>query len=100
MQQAHQRYGPALPDIAARSVIVLPGSIIQRLAQPAGGFRRVPSRGRTLVGLENHLGIVGRIGFQPRFELLRSEEHTSELQSLMRNSYAVFCLKKTKTTSN
>src|SRR3546814_6256250 len=29
--------------------------------------------------------------------LARSEEHTSELQSLMRNSYAVFCLKK-KTT--
>src|SRR3546814_6067739 len=27
----------------------------------------------------------------------RSEEHTSELQSLMRNSYAVFCLKKKKT---
>src|SRR3546814_6939555 len=27
----------------------------------------------------------------------RSEEHTSELQSLMRNSYAVFCLKKPKT---
>src|SRR3546814_2514771 len=29
----------------------------------------------------------------------RSEEHTSELQSLMRNSYAVFCLKKTKQTN-
>src|SRR3546814_1268227 len=28
---------------------------------------------------------------------MRSEEHTSELQSLMRISYAVFCLKKTKT---
>src|SRR3546814_8294870 len=28
----------------------------------------------------------------------RSEEHTSELQSLMRISYAVFCLKKTNTT--
>src|SRR3546814_8288691 len=27
--------------------------------------------------------------------VLRSEEHTSELQSLMRHSYAVFCLKKT-----
>src|SRR3546814_1928461 len=27
----------------------------------------------------------------------RSEEHTSELQSLMRNSYAVFCLKKKNT---
>src|SRR3546814_9483254 len=30
----------------------------------------------------------------------RSEEHTSELQSLMRNSYAVFCLKKTKTRTD
>src|SRR3546814_3579959 len=30
----------------------------------------------------------------------RSEEHTSELQSLMRISYAVFCLKKKKTTKN
>src|SRR3546814_9245788 len=30
----------------------------------------------------------------------RSEEHTSELQSLMRISYAVFCLKKKKTTIN
>src|SRR3546814_5713502 len=29
----------------------------------------------------------------------RSEEHTSELQSLMRISYAVFCLKQTKSTS-
>src|SRR3546814_2364726 len=29
---------------------------------------------------------------------LRSEEHTSELQSLMRISYAVFCLQKKKTT--
>src|SRR3546814_9647292 len=35
-------------------------------------------------------------------ELIRSEEHTSELQSLMRISYAVFCLKKKnqKTTYN
>src|SRR3546814_5257565 len=32
------------------------------------------------------------IGFLPA----RSEEHTSELQSLMRKSYAVFCLKKNK----
>src|SRR3546814_7156548 len=31
-------------------------------------------------------------------EVGRSEEHTSELQSLMRISYAVFCLKKKKTT--
>src|SRR3546814_2761857 len=31
---------------------------------------------------------------------LRSEEHTSELQSLMRISYAVFCLKKNKSNTN
>src|SRR3546814_8346216 len=31
-----------------------------------------------------------------RFRNRRSEEHTSELQSLMRNSYAVFCLTKKK----
>src|SRR3546814_4231481 len=31
---------------------------------------------------------------------LRSEEHTSELQSLMRISYAVFCLQKKKTTTD
>src|SRR3546814_4081523 len=32
--------------------------------------------------------------------ITRSEEHTSELQSLMRTSYAVFCLKKKKNKSN
>src|SRR3546814_4269943 len=31
--------------------------------------------------------------------IVRSEEHTSELQSLMRISYAVFCLKKKKNTT-
>src|SRR3546814_9084889 len=34
----------------------------------------------------------------PLMAARRSEEHTSELQSLMRNSYAVFCLKKKKNT--
>src|SRR3546814_3576280 len=33
-------------------------------------------------------------GSKPNTESCRSEEHTSELQSLMRISYAVFCLKK------
>src|SRR3546814_5733045 len=33
-------------------------------------------------------------------EAIRSEEHTSELQSLMRISYAVFCLKKKKEKKN
>src|SRR3546814_3007258 len=35
---------------------------------------------------------------QAAVDRLRSEEHTSELQSLMRISYAVFCLKKNKKT--
>src|SRR3546814_2381955 len=42
----------------------------------------------------------GRPPIRPAFPApprLRSEEHTSELQSLMRISYAVFCLKKKKT---
>src|SRR3546814_2409963 len=35
--------------------------------------------------------------YQAMVAVYRSEEHTSELQSLMRISYAVFCLKKNKT---
>src|SRR3546814_2693247 len=56
----------------------------------------------------NHVGKTGRRAsggycLHRRTFILRSEEHTSELQSLMRISYAVFCFKKktaehTKTT--
>src|SRR3546814_8197422 len=48
-------------------------------------------------GIDHLLALVGPLGRR------RSEEHTSELQSLMRNSYAVFCLKqkkRQKTTTN
>src|SRR3546814_3871038 len=38
-------------------------------------------------------------GFVPGIGMARSEEHTSELQSLMRPSYAVFCLKKKQQSS-
>src|SRR3546814_5527640 len=41
--------------------------------------------------------ISGRLIQSSRFACSRSEEHTSELQSLMRISYAVFCLKKKNT---
>src|SRR3546814_8928814 len=46
-------------------------------------------------------GFADRLMSQPRkaFGRNRSEEHTSELQSLMRISYAVFCLKKTTYTT-
>src|SRR3546814_8228668 len=50
--------------------------------------RRTKSAERALIGLRP----IGKAG-----EFWRSEEHTSELQSLMRISYAVFCLKKKKT---
>src|SRR3546814_9943094 len=39
-----------------------------------------------------------RVATLTRLVNVRSEEHTSELQSLMRISYAVFCLKKKKST--
>src|SRR3546814_1923600 len=44
-----------------------------------------------LAGAETEFGIIAVF-----FGIARSEEHTSELQSLMRISYAVFCLKKKK----
>src|SRR3546814_3888658 len=53
---------------------------------------------RAVVGnvrLQAGAALLARHGFVRLHEpLLRSEEHTSELQSLMRISYAVFCLKK------
>src|SRR3546814_6891900 len=54
--------------------------IVQRLARPMP----LGKRGRDLGASRGMIGV-------------RSEEHTSELQSLMRSSYAVFCLKN-KTT--
>src|SRR3546814_7875034 len=47
--------------------------------------------------LQHRSGRTGRAGRKGICILLRSEEHTSELQSLMRISYAVFCLKKKNT---
>src|SRR3546814_4086372 len=45
------------------------------------------------------LSVGGQTAVRFRAKAARSEEHTSELQSLMRISYAVFCLKKKKTQS-
>src|SRR3546814_7413437 len=50
--------------------------------------RRALAEGTTLDALTRAIGDAPPV---------RSEEHTSELQSLMRISYAVFCLKKKKT---
>src|SRR3546814_1069849 len=85
----------------------------QRAAQVGG---RIAGRGAVRDGVAEYLpharlhpvrGFVRASSlnaFQDREQLRRvylrkrSEEHTSELQSLMRISYAVFCLKKKKTT--
>src|SRR3546814_7897406 len=48
--------------------------------------------GRAAIEKHMHGAVDGAVGRQ------RSEAHTSELQSLMRTSYAVFCLKKKKQT--
>src|SRR3546814_9026178 len=50
--------------------------------------------------LGDHAVEFGRIEARRQRRAHRSEEHTSELQSLMRISYAVFCLKKKKTWSH
>src|SRR3546814_3077882 len=67
-----------------------------RSGQVAGAKRSEPMlaasrQGRSEQGGEPRVGCAAC--------LHRSEEHTSELQSLMRISYAVFCLKKKKTTN-
>src|SRR3546814_9811489 len=67
-------------------VVHLDVEIIDREAR----LEPAPQRTRQIGGQDDRHRLRRR-GF-------RSEEHTSELQSLMRISYAVFCLKKKKTT--
>src|SRR3546814_5394507 len=92
--------------------------VLQRLDQRVLGARRT-TLGLIDVGLAaaaafeartlriEHLAVVGHVVLGEAHEVAlaqhlevgadRSEEHTSELQSLMRTSYAVFCLKKQMT---
>src|SRR3546814_9941409 len=73
------------------------------------GLSGVPQAGDTLTVVENEARAREVADYRQEqinrkrttaapttFEHMRSEEHTSELQSLMRISYAVFCLKKKK----
>src|SRR3546814_7032745 len=72
-------------------------------ARPAGHPASRPAGAALALSLRLHLRQLRRPAVPAaRRNLLRSEEHTSELQSLMRISYAVFCLKKkqTKTKHN
>src|SRR3546814_7449926 len=76
-QEAAHRRGLADADGADARANIL-HRVVDRHARRDDPARRV----------DVHIDVLLRI-FR-----LRSEEHTSELQSLMRNSYAVFCLKK------
>src|SRR3546814_2772253 len=85
-QRAVHRLAPAHPAVLHADRIRG-----QREADRGDGCERTR---REAVG-RHPVDLVGRV--PEELEGARSEEHTSELQSLMRISYAVFCLKK-KTT--
>src|SRR3546814_5125444 len=61
-----------------------------------GGSSTLYVKGATENNVVNHPSDNKRFDHEGLREVARSEEHTSELQSLMRISYAVFCLKKNK----
>src|SRR3546814_2175235 len=74
------------------------GATAGTVVEPLAGVGRHRLGGRTATERAGDR----RLGHHHRRSLLaptRSEEHTSELQSLMRISYAVFCLKTKNTTS-
>src|SRR3546814_9702869 len=89
----------------AAAILVSLGLSAEASAQASGDFVEDVSftRGKWGEPLDYQDGddseavwLVAVVDGAPRQSLLRSEEHTSELQSLMRISYAVFCLKKKK----
>src|SRR3546814_6509123 len=82
---------PGLPGDLGEGVAAEPGDEADLGAQPPGGHGLV----RALAARPQHELPAEQGLAEPRLPQ-RSEEHTSELQSLMRISYAVFCLKKKK----
>src|SRR3546814_4867909 len=67
-----------------------------RAAEIADAGRVAPGAGPVALGFAGRDAAHGGASHAN----MRSEEHTSELQSLMRISYAVFCLKKKNNTNN
>src|SRR3546814_5203660 len=70
------------------------GAVLFQLRSAVGERRGAPEIGVDRLALADHLVLFEQLGEQDIERADRSEEHTSELQSLMRISYAVFCLKK------
>src|SRR3546814_5157093 len=74
-----------------------PTLIVWGTNNPFGGVAEATAMHENIAG--SQLEIFNGCGHWPQHEhadRFRSEEHTSELQSLLRISYAVFCLKKNK----
>src|SRR3546814_3671327 len=90
------------PDDSSHvSALEKAGAVAWRGAARIVGRGRFEVRERSAVHVaeaENVVVAVGSVSKTPAIP--RSEEHTSELQSLMRISYAVFCLKKKTKTPN
>src|SRR3546814_2980162 len=82
--------GPRLESIDLRGRIGKGDTMFT--VQPVDGRRRLTLRSDDAGELLRAFGIVGSV--RGGRIAARSEEHTSELQALMRISYAVFCLKK------
>src|SRR3546814_1804595 len=81
------------PDLARHSFHGLPGLLADALPDAFGNALIDAWMARHGVTADAATAL-DRLAYMGK----RSEEHTSELQSLMRISYAVFCLKKKKTT--
>src|SRR3546814_5459135 len=80
------------------------GAFVPWRQQPARAQRCIVAlalqqRGHDLVAQQRVVALRLTVAAARVVAVRRSEEHTSELQSLMRISYAVFCLKKKKTTT-
>src|SRR3546814_5260057 len=75
---------------------LLPLAVLFMLAYAVAATINYPSIQAQRLQLAAHAGNALSVAGLVFAAGIRSEEHTSELQSLMRISYAVFCLKKTK----
>src|SRR3546814_6515965 len=71
-------------------------AIVDRLARFGDDDGGLVGMGTRMDGRVHRASSPGHCVLSRMSSVLRSEEHTSELQSLMRISYAVFCLKKKK----
>src|SRR3546814_7184961 len=76
--------------------IIVGGQALDLLAVEDGVALEIGDLALALLAVLVGFGCRQAVGVDDERARLRSEEHTSELQSLMRISYAVFCLKKKK----